>query len=127
MGKGVCVSSVMSDSATLWTVARQAPLSVGFSRQYKSGMPFPSPGHLPDIREDPCFLGLLHWQNSLPLAPLGRNGIYLGPVGISIPSGTVQQAVRNTGKEPDHGSLGEPHRCFQDSLCCFLGVANINV
>ena len=34
---------------TLWTVARQAPLSVGFSRQeYWSGLPFPSPGDLPD-------------------------------------------------------------------------------
>ena len=31
--------------ATLWTVACQAPLSVGFSRQeYWSGLPFPSPG-----------------------------------------------------------------------------------
>ena len=35
--------------ATLWTVARQAPLSVGFSRQeYWSGLPFPSPGDLPN-------------------------------------------------------------------------------
>ena len=34
--------------ATLWTVARQAPLSMGFSRQeYWSGLPFPSPGDLP--------------------------------------------------------------------------------
>ena len=32
-----------------WTVARQAPLSVGFSRQeYWSGLPSPSPGDLPD-------------------------------------------------------------------------------
>ena len=32
-----------------WTVAHQAPLSMGFSRQeYWSGMPFPSPGDLPD-------------------------------------------------------------------------------
>ena len=30
-----------------WTAARQAPLSMGFSRQgYRSGLPFPSPGHL---------------------------------------------------------------------------------
>ena len=30
-----------------WTVARQAPLSMGFSRQeYRSGLPFPSPGDL---------------------------------------------------------------------------------
>ena len=32
-----------------WTVACQAPLSMGFSRQeYWSGLPFPSPGDLPD-------------------------------------------------------------------------------
>ena len=36
-------------SATSWTVAGQAPLSVGFYRQeYWSGLPFPSPGDLPD-------------------------------------------------------------------------------
>ena len=50
----VCVhvhqlTSVVSSSAALWTVARQAPLSMGFSRQeYRSGLPFPSPGDLPD-------------------------------------------------------------------------------
>ena len=32
-----------------WTVGRQAPLSMGFSKQeYWSGLPFPSPGDLPD-------------------------------------------------------------------------------
>ena len=32
-----------------WTVAQQAPLSMEFSRQkYQSGLPFPSPGDLPD-------------------------------------------------------------------------------
>ena len=36
---------------TIWTVACQAPLSVGFSRQeYWSGLPWPSPGDLPDPR-----------------------------------------------------------------------------
>ena len=35
--------------ATLWTVAHQAPLSLGFSRQeYWSGLPFPTPGDLLD-------------------------------------------------------------------------------
>ena len=34
--------------ATPWTVAHQAPLSMGFSRQeYWNGLPFPSPGDLP--------------------------------------------------------------------------------
>ena len=38
----------MSDSfVTPWTVAYQAPLSMGFPRQaYWSGLPFPSPGNL---------------------------------------------------------------------------------
>ena len=35
--------------ATPWTVARQAPLSTGFSRkEYWSGLPCPLPGYLPD-------------------------------------------------------------------------------
>ena len=35
--------------ATLWTLAHQAPLSIVFSRQeYWGGLPFPSPGDLPD-------------------------------------------------------------------------------
>ena len=41
--------SVVSDSATPWTVARQAPLSMGFSRQeYWSGQSFSSSGNLPN-------------------------------------------------------------------------------
>ena len=45
----------MSDSlATPRTVAGQAPLSMGFSRQeYWSGLPFPSPGDLPDPGIEP--------------------------------------------------------------------------
>ena len=40
--------------ATLWTVAHQAPLSMGFSRQeYWSGLPFPFPGDLPDPGMEP--------------------------------------------------------------------------
>ena len=40
--------SVVSDSlATPWTVACQAPLSMGFpGQEYRSGLPFASPGHL---------------------------------------------------------------------------------
>ena len=37
-----------------WTVAHQAPPSMGFSRQeYLSGLPFPSPGDLPDPGIEP--------------------------------------------------------------------------
>ena len=39
---------------TPWTVAHQAPLSMGFSKQeYWSGLPFPSPGDLPDPGIEP--------------------------------------------------------------------------
>ena len=44
----------MSDSATPWTVAYQAPLLMGFSRQeYWSGVPLPSPEDLPDPGIEP--------------------------------------------------------------------------
>ena len=40
--------SVVSNSATTWSVAYQVPPPMGFSRQeYWSGLPFPSPGDLP--------------------------------------------------------------------------------
>ena len=60
--------------ATLWTVARQAPLFMGFSRQeYWSGLPFPPPGNLLNQESNPYLLHLLHWQvGSLPLAPAGK-------------------------------------------------------
>ena len=42
---------------TPWTVASQAPLSVGFSKQeYWSGLPFPSPGDLQTQGSNPCLL-----------------------------------------------------------------------
>ena len=63
--------SVMSDSAAAWTVACQAPLSMGFSRQeYWSGLPFPSPGDLPAPRIEPRSFALL--ANSLPFKPTGK-------------------------------------------------------
>ena len=42
--------SVISDSVTLWSIAHQAPLSMEFSRhEYWNGLPFPSPGDLPNL------------------------------------------------------------------------------
>jgi len=56
--------------AASWTVARQAPLSTGFSRQeYWSGLPFPSPEDFIDQGWNPR---LPHWQvDSLPLSHQG--------------------------------------------------------
>ena len=45
--------------ATSWIVACQAPPSMGFSRQeYCSGLPFPSPGNLPNPGIEPGFPAL---------------------------------------------------------------------
>ena len=47
----------MSDSVTLWTIACQAPLSMGFSRQeYWSGLSCHPSGDLPDPRIEPSSL-----------------------------------------------------------------------
>ena len=45
----MCLCSAVSKSVTPWTIACQALLSTGFSRQeHWSGLPFPTPGDLPD-------------------------------------------------------------------------------
>ena len=60
----------MSDSATPWTVAYNVPLSVGFSRQeYQSGLPFPSPGDLPNPGIEPGSPALQ--ADALPSEPPG--------------------------------------------------------
>ena len=63
----------MSDSfSTAWTIACQAPLSMGFPRQeYWSGLPFPSPGDLLNPGIKPVSAA---WQAaSLPLSHLGSS------------------------------------------------------
>ena len=75
-----CVCRVLSPFSRVWlfatpqTVAGQAPLSMGFSRQeYWSGLPCPPPGNLPDPGIEPMSLVFLHWQaGSLPLATPGK-------------------------------------------------------
>ena len=55
---------------TPWTVAYQVPQSMGFSRQeYWNGLPFPSPGDLPDSGIKPASLALQ--SDSLPLSHQG--------------------------------------------------------
>ena len=57
--------------ATLWTVAYQAPPSMGFSRQeYWSGLPFTSPGDLPDPGIEPGSPALQ--TDALPSEPPGK-------------------------------------------------------
>ena len=76
--------------ATPWTAAHQAPPSMGFSRQgYQSGLPFPSPGDLPDHGLSP---GLLHCRQIL--YRLSYEGISLPNKGVGH-SGTTRNWWEN--------------------------------
>ena len=67
------VTSIVSNSATPWTVACQDSLSLGYSQQeYWNGLPCPPPGDLPSPGIEPVSLkspALV--VGSLPLASLG--------------------------------------------------------
>ena len=67
-----CLVAVMSDSFVIpWTVAHQAPQSLGFPRQeYWSELPFASPGTLPNPGMEPMFPALQ--ADSLPLSHQGN-------------------------------------------------------
>ena len=72
--KYICVLCLVLSCVRLfetpWTVAREDPLSMGFSRQeYWSGLPLPSPGDLPDPEIEPGSPTLQ--ANSLPSEPPG--------------------------------------------------------
>ena len=70
--------AAVSDPATPWTAARQAPLSMEFSRQERwSGLPFPSPGDLPHPGSPAL------QADSLPREPPGHMlRLYTNPVPI---------------------------------------------
>ena len=64
----------MSDSAIPWAVACPAPLSMEFSRQESwNGLPFPSPGDLPDLGIEPRSPTL---QADSPAEPQGKPQYY---------------------------------------------------
>ena len=56
--------------ATPWTIAGQTPLSMGFFREYWSGLPFPSPVDLPNPRIE--FRSPALQADSLPAEPQGK-------------------------------------------------------
>ena len=58
------MASFISDSADIWTVALQAPLSMGFQSRILERVAFPHPGDLPDPGIEPASL--------LPPALAGR-------------------------------------------------------
>ena len=74
-------------SAMLWTLAHQAPLSMGLSRQeYWAGLLCPLPGDLPPQGSNPHLLCLLDWQvGSLPLAPPGKPLLAINSLNFCLP------------------------------------------
>ena len=63
-------------SATPWTAAHQAPLSMGFSRrEYWSGLPFPSPGDLPALGIEPRSLMSLTLAGGFSTPPATREAL----------------------------------------------------
>ena len=92
---------------TLWTVAYQAPLSMGFSRkEYWSGLPCPPPGDLSNPGIEPASpTSNLHWQaGALPLALPGKS--LLGLRGINL-----KQQVLDKARDTRQRSGGE-------KICC---------
>ena len=71
---------------TPWPAARQAPRSLGFSRQeHWSGVPCPPPGGLPHPGMDLLLACLLHWLvGSWPLAPPGKPIIMLSNWNLEV-------------------------------------------
>ena len=71
---------VVSNSVTPWTVAQQAPLSMGFSRQeHWSGLPCPPPGDLPDPGLEPSAPALQRWATREALPEWGASMKAPGP------------------------------------------------
>ena len=71
-GDGGLAAKLCPTLETSWTVARQAPLSVGFPRQeYWSGLSFPFPGDLTNLRIKPMSPALT--GRFLPTEPPGKS------------------------------------------------------
>ena len=81
----LCVLSHVQLFATLWTVARQAALPMGFSRQaYWSELSFPAPGDHPDPRfELTSSVSSALLVDSLPAKSSGKPG--WGYTGFNVP------------------------------------------
>ena len=100
----VCMCSIVPDSATPWTVALQAPLSVGFSRQvYWSGLPFPTSGHLPDPGIEPSSLVSPVMAGGFFTTEPPRSDSILGLAGHRVSVGLPQVAQGDAGLIPGSG------------------------
>ena len=105
--------------ATPWTVACQAPLSLGFPRQeYWSGLPFSSPGDLSDPGMEPVSPALQGFFTAEPLGkPLNCPCLFLNPTWVEMPSNPYQvhaQLAFRLQKEALPGLYSSRYLPFQE-------------
>ena len=100
---------VISDPfVTLWTVTYQAPPSMGFSREeYWSGLPFPSPGYLPDPGIEPT-------------SPALAGGFFTTEPLVAV---LLTQSCPNLCNPMDYSSLGSSvHGILQARILEWLAI-----
>ena len=137
----VCSYSVVSDSVPPWTVAHQAPLSMGFSRQeYWSRQLFPSPGDLPNPGIELRSLALqavslateppekpqntvqcISWESN-PGLPRGRQEFYHWTTNASLKILTGIFQLNNWQDLAFQGSTWDPSvwiRCLHNSFLSY--------
>ena len=103
-----------SHSATPWTLAHQAPLSMGLPRQgYQSGSPCPPPGDLPDPGMEPVSPALS--GGSLPLSRLGSPPVLNILCAFLIWSPPHRPASHFPPREGDAQSLEHLRSCWDSS------------
>ena len=90
-----------------WTVPCRAPLSMGFFRQeYRSGLPFPPPGHLPDSGIELNLLCLLHYRQILYHWAIGKSDrgilvLYFCKFSVCLKTSmSLKQKNQNTSEKP---------------------------
>ena len=118
----------------LWTVAHQAPLSMGFPRQeYWSGLLFPSPGDLPDLGikpvspVSPTLAGrFFPTAPSKPQPLLNLSGRNVKSASYSTPSPQGCQNIFLKNKSESHSSLlyskYNPDSMVRKSMCLTMRI-----
>ena len=100
--------------ATPWTVTLQVPLSMGFSRQeYQNGLPYPSPGDLPDPGIEPTSLTSPAFAGAFSTTRATWEG-YWGP----HPKSPYQLKLRGAQKQLPRNNK----RCFSPEIPSVLGA-----
>ena len=101
--------------ATPWTITCQAPLSMEFSRQeYWSGLPFPSPGDLPNPRIEPASLASPALASSFITSYLGSPWEYWIPNYLKLPG---WQKLSPKLAEISFPFRGSYHDLLEEMLC----------